>query len=80
MTKQKSGEQDGFQAARRASGLTIEDAAKAMGVSVPCYATARRNDQGTFRLRELRGLYGAMTDQARYILEDAVLAFLRSEV
>lgn len=72
--------EDGFQTARRASGLTVEEAAKAMALSTPCYVTARRSDPGTFRLRELRGLYGAMTDQARYILEDAVLSFLRSEV
>lgn len=53
-----------FAAARRASGLTVEAAASACGVSRPTL-TARERDPLSYRLGELRGLYALMSEAGR---------------
>ncbi len=60
-----------FSAARRASGLTVEGAARACGVSRPTMA-ARERYPLDFRLSELRALYAAMDPRGRRLLLDAV--------
>ena len=65
-------------AARRASGLTIEKAASICGISKPSYISREENPM-SFRVHELEHLYAAMTDTAKPILHDAVLAIFLCE-
>lgn len=67
-----------FAAARRASGLTVERAAEAAGVSCPTMRL-REARPGTFRLRELMGLHAAMDDAGRELLREAVRGWLEGE-
>lgn len=67
-----------FKAARRASGLSITDAASACGISSVTYATARENEPGMFRLGELKNLHSAMNRTCRKLLLSAVSDYLRS--
>lgn len=61
-----------FEAARRASGLTQEDAARACGISKATYVNREKTDADQFRLLELRGLYLALNQTGKPILVDAV--------
>lgn len=65
-----------FAAARRASGLTCEAAARAAGVSRPTLS-AREARPGEYRLDELRGLLSAMDGTGRRLLMEAVEQYLR---
>lgn len=65
-----------FAAARRASGLTCEAAARAAGVSRPTLAS-READPGQYRLEELRGLLAAMDGTGRRLLVEAVEKYLQ---
>ncbi len=56
-----------FEAARRASGMTLDRAAEACGVSRPTYASRERDPSG-FHLSEIRGLYAAMDGIGRDLL------------
>jgi DNA-binding XRE family transcriptional regulator len=67
-----------FAAARRASGLTIEQAAVACGVSRPTY-NAREKSPLDFRLSELHELYNAMDEVGRSLLLDAVNSAFKGE-
>lgn len=69
--------ENAFKAARRASGLSITDAASACGISSVTYATARENEPGMFRLDELKGLQGAMGKTSKKLLLDAISNYLR---
>lgn len=60
-----------FAAARRASGLTVEEAARACGVSRPTMS-AREGWPLDFRLGELRALHAAMDPRGRALLREAV--------
>lgn len=60
-----------FAAARRASNLTVENAAAICGISVPTYIDRERNPL-MFRLHEVKSLYGGMTDTAKKIMRDAM--------
>ncbi len=60
-----------FGAARRASGLTVEKAAAACGVSRPTY-NERENCPLDFRLSELVSLYGSLSDIGKELLLKAV--------
>lgn len=62
-----------FAAARRASGLTVEAAASACGVSRPTL-NARENDPLSYRLGELRGLYARMSETGRDLMLRGVVA------
>lgn len=66
-----------FKAARRASGLSITDAASACGISSVTYATAREGEPGMFRLDELKNLQGAMSKTSRKLLLEAISNYLR---
>ena len=56
-----------FAAARRASGLSVEDARLACGLSRPT-VNSRESDPGSYRLSELRALYAALDDTGRELL------------
>lgn len=56
-----------FGAARRASGLTIDEAAEAFGVSRPTYNSRERDPIG-FRLEELRRLHASLDEVGRELL------------
>lgn len=60
-----------FGAARRASGLTIDKAAVACGVSRPTY-NAREHNPLDFRLGELVKLNGALDDTGKRLLREAI--------
>ena len=60
------------EAARRASGMTIEDAASACGVSSATYANREKSDFDQFRLSELQGLYSSLNEISQPILKEAV--------
>ena len=63
-----------FGAARRASGMTIGKAAECAGLSAPTYLLREKNP-GSFRLRELKGMYDSMSDTAKPILLEAISEF-----
>ena len=60
-----------FVAARKASGLSLEDASELADVSKPCYIGREKHPE-QFRLCELLGVYRGMTDTAKPIMRDAV--------
>lgn len=60
-----------FIAARKASGLTIEEAAKLADVSSVCYINREKYPE-QFRLCELQGVYNGLSDIAKPLLATAV--------
>lgn len=62
-----------FAAARRASGMTVEAAASACGVSRPTL-NAREADPLSYRLGELRGLYALMSETGRALMLRGIAA------
>lgn len=60
-----------FGAARRASGLTVEKAASACGVSRPTFNERERNPLD-YRLGELELLYGSLDEIGKDLLVRAV--------
>lgn len=65
-----------FRTARRASGMTLSQIADACGIAKVTYTSIREPDPGSFKLKELRGLYDSMDDTSRTILVDAVRDFI----
>ena len=64
-------EDNEFTAARRASGITQENAAKLCGLSRPTYCLRESNPE-EFRLSELRNLYGHMNARGRLLLKEGI--------
>ncbi|MBR3326676.1 MAG: hypothetical protein IKG69_07075 [Atopobiaceae bacterium] len=62
---------EGFESARRASGISQEKAASICGISRQTYAV-READPGAYRLADLVGLYEHMNEPGRKLLRDAV--------
>jgi transcriptional regulator with XRE-family HTH domain len=62
---------EGFESARRASGISLEKAASICGVSRPTY-TLRETNPGEYHLSDLVGLYEQMNEPGRKLLRDAV--------
>ena len=60
-----------FSAARRASGLTLDDAANSCGITRQTYVL-REKQPTELRLNELHGLYSALDENGRGLLKDAV--------
>lgn len=60
-----------FAAARRASGLTIEDAAMTCGITRQTYSIRERN-AGDFRLQEISKLSSALNDSGKALLKEAL--------
>lgn len=67
--------EDLFAAARRAAGLTTENAGTTCGVTRVTYSQREANP-GDFRLSELRSLHAALSDTAKPILFDAIGFFI----
>ena len=67
-----------FAAARRASGLTIDEAAEACGVSRPTYNSRERNPMG-FRMEELRRLHASLDEVGRELLMRGVAGMVAGE-
>lgn len=61
-----------FKAARKASGLTIEQAAAITGLKATSTYCSREEDPSMYRLHELEALYQSMNDTARPILREAI--------
>lgn len=60
-----------FYAARRASGLTLDDAASVCGISRPSYVS-RESAPGTFRLEEIHSLYENMNEDGRLLVREGL--------
>lgn len=60
-----------FRAARRASGMTIEKAAKLANLSVPSYVSREKSPMD-FRLCELEGVYSGLSEVAKPIFFSGV--------
>jgi hypothetical protein len=54
--------------------MTIDKAAECAGLSAPTYPLREKNP-GSFRLRELKGMYDSMSDTAKPILLEAINEF-----
>ena len=67
-----------FAAARRASGLTVDDACRACGVSRPTY-NSREKDPGQYRLCELASLYAELDETGRELLMRGVVGVVTGE-
>lgn len=67
-----------FAAARRASGITCEDAGKTCGISRVTYSQ-RESSPKDFRLSELRSMYRALSETAKPIWMEAVGFFICGE-
>ena len=67
-----------FAAARRASGVTIDRAAEACGVSRPT-VVSRERDPGQYRLCELRALYAELDDTGRELLMRGVVGVVEGK-
>ena len=61
-----------FKDARRASGMSIKEAARVCEVSAATYSAKREKDSDTFRVGELRKLYRGMTPIGKEMLMRAV--------
>jgi DNA-binding XRE family transcriptional regulator len=61
-----------FSAARRASAMTLEDAAKACGITRQTYQL-REKRAGDFHLSELVALREQMSDSGKKLLSDAIV-------
>lgn len=64
-----------FAAARRASGISCEDAGKTCDISRVTYSQ-REASPKDFRLSELRSMYQALSDTAKPIWMDAIGFFI----
>lgn len=64
-----------FAAARRASGISCEDAGRTCGISRITYSQ-REASPKDFRLFELRSMYQALFDTAKPIWMDAIGLFI----
>lgn len=60
-----------FIAARKASGMTLESASEKAKLSKQCYINREKHPE-KFRLCELAGVYGGLSDTARPIFRSAV--------
>ena len=60
-----------FSAARRAGGMTLDEAANSCGITRQTYIT-REKQPSEFRLYELHGLYSALDQNGRGLLKDAI--------
>ena len=69
---------DLFAAARRASGISCEDAGKTCGISRVTYSQHENNPKD-FRLSELRSMYAALSETAKPIWMDAIGFFICGE-
>ena len=67
-----------FAAARRASGLSAEQACRACGVSRPTLVS-RERDPGQFRLCELQALYAELDDTGRELLMRGVVGTIEQK-
>lgn len=67
-----------FAAARRASGVTIDRAAEACGVSRPT-VVSRERDPGQYRLCELAALYAELDETGRELLMRGVSGMVEGE-
>lgn len=67
-----------FSAARRASGITVEKAAEACGVSRPTFNARERNPLD-FRLSELKLLYSGLDETGRRLLLEAITSVFTEE-
>lgn len=67
-----------FAAARRASGLTQDNAASICGVSRPTYAL-REGNPAEFRLGDLAVLYRAMNKPGRKLLREGIMSLFLPE-
>lgn len=65
-------EAEKFIAARKASGLSLENAAELAKMSKVCYINREKHPE-QFRLYELKGVYSSLSDTAKPIFRDAVL-------
>ena len=62
---------DSIVAARKAAGMTLEDAARVCGVTRQTYK-GREFSPREFRLGELADMYESMSDPARLLMRNAV--------
>ena len=62
---------EGFAAARRASGMTGEEAASICGITRPTYLD-REACPGKFRLEELMNLYDKMSESGKTLLSASI--------
>lgn len=69
---------DLFAAARRASGISCDEAGKTCGISRVTYSQ-HENSPKDFRLSELRSMYGALSETAKPIWMDAIGFFICGE-
>lgn len=69
---------DLFAAARRASGISCEDAGKTCGISRVTYSQ-HENSPKDYRLSELRDMYHALSDTAKPIWLSAIDFFICGE-
>lgn len=69
---------EGFAAARKASGMTGEEAAAICGISRPTYLD-REACPGKFRLEELMNLYEKMNDSGKMLLSNSIRSLFLSE-
>lgn len=67
-----------FAAARRASGVTIDRAAEACGVSRPT-VVSRERDPGQYRLCELASLYADLDATGRELLMRGVVGVVEGK-
>lgn len=63
---------DKFEAARRASGMTLAQITQAAGLGSINTYIAHEESPDQFRLGEIVGIYGNMNDISKGILRDAV--------
>ena len=67
-----------FNAVQAASGLKVEEVAKACGISKSTYDNCRLRKPGYWRLKELKLYYNSMEDYAKPLLLQAVTDFICS--
>ena len=68
-----------FRSARKASDISLKQAAKLSGLGDSTYPL-RENNPDDFRLRELRGMYSAMSDTAKPILIEAAIDAIKGSI
>lgn len=71
-------DKESFAAARRASGLSQDNAASICGVSRPTYAL-REGNPAEFRLGDLAVLYRAMNKPGRKLLREGIMSLFLPE-
>lgn len=67
-----------FAAARRASGLSVEQACRICGVSRPTY-NSRERDPSQYRLCELASLYAELDETGRELLMRGVVGAIEQK-